>query len=400
MTKPPIPDNEVERLAAVREYNIIDSLPEMDYDNLTRIAAEICQMPVSLITIMDAERQWFKSHHGTDLTENSRDLTFCAHGMINPEVPLIVPDATKDPRFSENPIVTGPFNIRFYSGISLINESGYVLGSLCVFDVKPNQITDTQLETLKALGNQVVQLLELRKTINDLKKVKNDLLRGNNNLKEFAYTISHDLKAPIRNLQQLSEIIYEDYADKIDKTGIDYLKMIKAHSIEAISLVDGVLSYSKSLQSLSDQKEVTDINELLLNLIEKLDCPKNISITVAEQLPTIATSKIAIQQIFSNLIGNAVKYNDKENGWIKINYKADEQYHVFTVADNGRGISPQHLESIFTLFYMIDPKDASKRGSSGVGLSIIKKLLDQLEGKINVKSTLGEGSVFEFSIKK
>lgn len=400
MIPPPIPENEEERLSALQTYNIMDSLPEKDYDNLTKIASEICQVPVALITFMGRERQWFKSKVGVDLSENQRNFTFCAHGMIDTEEPLVVNDATKDPRFVGNPLVTGPFQVRFYAGVQLVDKAGFPLGSICVLDVKKNELNQGQLETLKILAQQVIRLLELRKTITDLEISKENLLRTNKQLQEYDYVISHDLKAPLRNMKHLAEAINEIYEDKLDEKGKKYLQLIDETATDAISYVTGILNYSQATHYIDVLKEKIEFDNFLKTIIRQQTIPNHITISIPDQLPVIEGSKAILRQIFSNLINNAIKYHDKKEGWVKINHTENKSQHIFQVSDNGCGIPKDKLGSIFSLFYMVDKADAKDRKSSGVGLSIVKNLITEMGGNIKVDSTLGIGTTFSFSFPK
>ncbi len=166
MEKPSSPPNEDERLGALEAYNILDSLPEADYDALTRLAAHICQTPVALITFVDQERQWFKSHYGTDYVETGREIAFCAHNILDPSGPLIIEDTRLDRRFADNPLVTGDPRMVFYAGVPLVDSQGFALGSLCVIDHRARQLTEEQLSALNLLSRQVVSLLDLRKANN------------------------------------------------------------------------------------------------------------------------------------------------------------------------------------------------------------------------------------------
>jgi len=399
MIPPSIPENEEERLSALHSYNIMDSLPERDYDNLTKIASEICQTRVAMITFMDRERQWFKSKTGVELTENQRDFTFCAHGMLDPQKPLVVNNPTEDPRFMGNPLVTGPHNVRFYAGVQLVDKNGFPLGSICVLDIEEKEISESQLATLKILGDQVVRLLELRKTITDLENNQQDLLRTNRHLKDYDYVISHDLKAPLRNMKHLAEAVKDSYSEQLDDKGKKYLQLMNDTAKDAISYVNGILSYSQAIQ-IDTINEAVDLQKLVTQIIEEEQTFNHLSISVPDQLPVVFGSKAVFRQIFSNLINNAIKYHDKETGWIKILYFADENHHNFQVVDNGQGIPEEKLGSVFALFFMVDKEGTKNSKSSGVGLSIVKNLITEMKGKILVKSTLGEGTTFKFFIPK
>jgi hypothetical protein len=164
----PVPRTETDRLRALRSYKILDTKPEERFDDLTQLAAIICGVPISLITLIDADRQWFKSKVGLDLQETPRAQAFCTHAIMQPQT-FVVPDATQDERFANNPLVTGDPGIRFYAGSPLATADGHLLGTMCVIDRKPRTLTDDQKKALELLGRQVVANMELRNNLRELK---------------------------------------------------------------------------------------------------------------------------------------------------------------------------------------------------------------------------------------
>ena len=159
--------NEVLRLKVLWQYDVLDTVPEAVFDELTSLAALICDAPIALISLIDEDRQWFKAKVGVTLKETSRDISFCAHAIRQPDL-MVVPDATKDARFKSNPLVTSKPKIRFYAGAPLLTPDGHALGTLCVIDVKPRQLTDAQKKALTLLARHVMTQLEIRRHASEL----------------------------------------------------------------------------------------------------------------------------------------------------------------------------------------------------------------------------------------
>ena len=169
--KAPTPKNEEKRLKVLWQYDILDTVPEEVFDDLAELASHICEAPIALITLVDEKRQWFKARIGTSVKETTRDISFCAHAILQDEL-FIVSDASKDPRFKKNPMVTGQPKVRFYAGAPLKSPDGYALGTLCVVDSKPRILRDEQKQSLRILARHVETQLELRRHAKELAEAR------------------------------------------------------------------------------------------------------------------------------------------------------------------------------------------------------------------------------------
>ena len=218
---------------------------------------------------------------------------------------------------------------------------------------------------------------------------------ANEELKNFAYVVSHDLKAPLRAISSLAYWISTDYAEKFDDEGRENMRLLinRVHRMDG--LIDGILLYSRVGRVKETIVEV-DLNHLVREVIDLLAPPENISITIDNALPTVMTEPTRIQQVFQNLLSNAIKYMDKPTGQIHIGCRAEAGQWKFSVADNGPGIKQQHFAKIFQLFQTLAPRDRVE--SSGVGLALVRKIVEMYGGHIWVESTFGEGSTFYFTL--
>jgi hypothetical protein len=172
----PIPQNESKRLKVLWQYEVLDTVPEEVFDDLTELAARICEAPIALISLVDEKRQWFKAKVGVTISETSRELSFCAYAITQSDL-FIVPDATQDKRFANNPLVTSDPKIRFYAGAPLITPDGHALGTLCVIDKVPRELRPEQKQALRILARHVVTQLELRRRSCELVDVRGENLR-------------------------------------------------------------------------------------------------------------------------------------------------------------------------------------------------------------------------------
>ena len=246
MITPEFPINEKERIKNLKEYNILDTLPEADYDNITLLASQICQTPIALISLIDEKRQWFKSHYGLDATETPREYAFCAHAINNPDEIFTVNDSRLDKRFFNNPLVTDNPLVIFYSGVPLVSPDGYALGTICVIDNKPNKLNENQTNALKSLSHLVINLFELRKSQSVLEETKKQLEVKNGELERFAQVAAHDLKSPLNAIIGMTDLIMMKYEEHFTPEVKELFSHIITSSLRLTDLISGILEYSKS----------------------------------------------------------------------------------------------------------------------------------------------------------
>jgi signal transduction histidine kinase len=400
MIKPQIPINEEERLQSLDSFKIVDTLPETDYDNITFLASTICNTPISLVSLIDEKRQFFKSRHGLITSETERELAFCAHAINTPLDLFQVDDARLDMRFMDNPLVVGQPHVIFYAGMPLVADNGQALGTLCVIDNKPNHLTDKQTEALKALSEQVIHLLELRrKNIKHL-QFQRELETFAHEMETFAYAASHDLREPLRMVKSYLTLFEKKYGSSFDEKAKEYIHFAVDGANRMDSLIKDLLAYSLAGKADENCNDI-DINNVVdeIKQLNKLVIAEKEAVIETKNLPIIHISHAAIRQILQNLISNALKYQAiGVKPVVVISFLQTATHWQFMVKDNGIGIPAANLDNVFTLFKRLHTKE--KYSGTGIGLAICKKIVLQHDGNIWVESEEGKGSTFYFTIKK
>ncbi|MCK0156026.1 GAF domain-containing sensor histidine kinase [Cellulophaga sp. F20128] len=392
--------NEKERLKALESYSILDTLSESDYDDITAIAAEICGTQISLISLIDSKRQWFKSHYGVDASETPKEYAFCVHAINDQDNIFIVDDARTDERFFDNPLVTGDPKIVFYAGVPLISDNGLPLGTLCVIDRRPKLLSEGQLRSLRALGNQVMNMLNLRKTRLTLEEALLKLEEKNQDLDRFASVAAHDLKAPLANIIVLSQLVTEAYSAKIDAEGQEMLSLISKSSDNLNNMIDGLLEYTRSESVLKEKKSEINLTDLIESITGLFAYENNLKLNLKTSIKSITTNRAALEQILINLVANAIKYNDKKTIEIEVGITATASHYELYVQDNGLGIALEDQDKIFEIFEVISPQDKYGKRGNGIGLATVKKVVEKSGGLIKVESKLKKGAKFIFTIEK
>ncbi|WP_299767125.1 GAF domain-containing sensor histidine kinase [uncultured Dokdonia sp.] len=398
MIAPSIPYNERKRQKAVESYGLLDTEEEEKYDNITSIISQICDAPIALITLLDKERNFLKSHLGVPFNESPRDISFCGHTINEDNPMMIVEDARKDDRFHDNPLVKD-YNAIFYAGVSLVNKDGYKLGTLCVYDHKPRTLNTEQKNVLQSLAKQVVMLFEQRIQNDELRLLRDSLERKNKNLEKFAAVVSHDLKSPVNNIISLTDLLKKENQE-LSEDSLMYIEYLQQSSASLRNYIDGVLSFYKSDELFGLDKKTVKIQQLIEDCKHIVDANNQVNIHLHSTIDTIFINESAIKQVLINLLTNAIKYNEKDMVNIEVGCFEDEDFYHWSVADNGIGISKNDLAKIFDLFERLGVVDRFGNQGNGIGLATAKKIVTTLGGEIKVVSTLGKGTTFTFTVEK
>ena len=224
-----------------------------------------------------------------------------------------------------------------------------------------------------------------------------ELENANAELKEFAYVVSHDLKAPLRAINALASWISSDYSESFDDDGKEQMALLISRVNRMHNLIDGILQYSR-VGRIREEKQQIDLQKALPEIIDSLAPPQHITIKIETELPKVLFEPTRINQVFQNLLSNAIKFNEKETGYVGIGCRDEADRWEFYVRDNGPGIPPQHHQEIFKIFQTLQSKDEYE--STGIGLTSVKKIITLYGGHIWVESAEGDGTTFRFTIKK
>ena len=390
---------ESKRIEELRNYRILDTLSEKEFDAITQIASHICNVPISLITLIDKDRQWFKSTKGVgDLNETPRSIAFCSHTIQEERKYLVVNDLTKDERFENNPFVLGAPYVKFYAGVSLVSPNGHKLGTVCVFDDKPRELTEEQMSSLEAMADSVISLLETRKKNRELEAAQQLLKEMNQQLEEFSYAVAHDIKSPLRTIASFSALLKRRAKEKLDTNEIEYLDFIASGAKDLSFYTQQLLQFAKETSLDIDNSSDIDLNELLPSIERLLNKDKSVIFIYDDNLPTVFTSHIGLKQILQNLINNSIQYRDRTvpSPYVGIEFFETPKHYHFKIMDNGMGISKERTTELFKLF----KKDNQSTTSSGIGLNVVQRLVKKMNGQLSIESTENVGTIVEFSIER
>ncbi|MDH5294946.1 MAG: GAF domain-containing sensor histidine kinase [Acidimicrobiia bacterium] len=349
----------------------------MTYDALTRLASHICDAPIALVSLIDEDRQWFKSRIGLDVAETSRDLAFCAHAILEPDSVFEVADATLDERFADNPLVTEDPSIRFYAGAPIVTRAGNALGTLCVIDRVPRTLSDVQRRALTDLSIQVMSLLELRRTVAELES-KHQQLEEVMRLREtFLATVSHELRTPLSAVVGYVEILADPTCEIDDDDRREILATVGRQAGDVASLVEDLLVAAKAESGeLRVQNVPVDLVAQTAQVLEGLN-NKNVNRIMVEHGVAVGIGDpVRVRQIVRNLVTNAFRYGGPN---ITLSTRTVADSAILEVADDGPGVRTEDEDLIFEPFRQ---SAGTVSGSVGLGLSVSRLLAERMNGSL------------------
>ncbi len=394
-----LPINEQERLHNLYSYELLDTLPEKDYDDITRLASYICDTPVSLISLIDKDRQWFKSTAGVDIHETLREHAFCSHAILNPNELMVVPDTTQDERFFDNPLVTGDYGVMFYAGVPLLTEEGYALGSLCVLDNKPKDLHESQREALKTLANQTMRLMQLHKKAKELTRSRQLLEDVNAELETFAQVVVEKLKQPCDNAIEFTYLMEEKFSAALDVDGKQMLSLIRYSCESMKETVENTLQRASRISLLQDSKSLFHLTQLLKELKQKLPQAGEIMLGSHPANDAIYFYKNILLQILAQIITASSAFNNSEQHRIELAFLPDRHQYIFHIADNGKGVPVFSRNGEFVLLQ--PSKEAHEKERNYLDtLTSARQLILSLAGSLDMNFTEGSGTFFTISVPK
>lgn len=378
-----IPKDETERLASLKKLNILDTPPEERFDRITRLAISLFNVPISTITLVDSQREWFKSCQGLPIREGERAISFCGHAMLAPDS-FIIPDAKKDPRFAQNPMVIGKPFIRFYAAIPLKAADGQRVGAFCLKDYKPRKLTFEQIEMLKTLASWVeieLNAHELTQALEARRQAEAKLSELNDVLKLLNQLLRHDL---LNHLTVIKGNLAYLLADRITPERVQDIELAADQSvalIEQIGRLEATVSKGSFLKALS-------LPEILKSAMARF--PK-VKFETNGEVKVLADE--ALSSVVENIISNANIHGKTDQ--ITVGIAPKKSLVEVSVTDCGIGIPSQIKEKLFSKGFKY-----GSTGNHGLGLYIAKNTLLRYGGDISVKDNKPKGTIFTIKLRK
>jgi signal transduction histidine kinase/ActR/RegA family two-component response regulator len=394
------------RIDALHRLHILDTPPEERFDQLTRIAMTALQTPMASVSLIDTDRQWCKSSPGMAKPSVDRAISFCGHTVLQAS-PLIVPDATKDERFHDNPLVSQNPHLRAYIGVPLFSEEGLCVGSFCVLDSKPREFTPQQIEImihLATVAEREVRNIALNKSLEEARTARQEAEEAAKAKSGFLAMMSHEIRTPLNGVLGIADILA---GTELTAAQQEYVSLIRSSGNTLLALINDILDFSKFESGCVELERLpipvrAFLSETLALYVHAAQA-KGVALEseVDPSVPEfVMGDPCRLRQILINLVGNALKFT--KNGEVRVKVAlggpALATQLVFRVSDTGVGITPENLKRLFQPFTQAESSTTRNYGGTGLGLSICKLLVELMGGMIEAESRVGQGSTFTFSI--
>ncbi len=410
MLKAPIPKNEKFRLKSLQKLKILDTAPEDRFDRITNLASRLFDVPIATLTLVDSNREWFKSVCGLNKRESDRAISFCGHAMLAEDI-FIIPDATKDPRFADNPMVIGKPFIRFYAGVPIFSSDGHRMGTFCIKDRKPRVFSKKDQELLKALASwsqtelNYHDLAKALETAKELEKERKALIEQKAQKKQlaqqyhFTSVISHQLRTPVSNALAALEVMLQNR--EFVELGVVYKKIKSLNDIIGTLLF--YVEHRNKLHASDYELDAVDLAAIIRSQLELLNDLKKIKkIKITEDVPKkmmVFGNKLILNRVIYTLIHNAITYN-KENGKVAIKLKADDKAVILEIEDDGYGIPKNEQSSVFSEYFRASNSSLGANQGSGLSLYIAYNLLKSMGTDLSFESKENKKTLFSVKFKK
>jgi signal transduction histidine kinase len=384
-------DTEIDRVAAVRALRLLDTPQEERFDRITRLAQHVLDVPIALVSLVDMDRQWFKSCIGLDHRETPRSVSFCSHAIRRDEL-MEVPDTREDPRFAHNPTVTEPPHARFYAGQPISASSGHRIGTLCVLDRRPRRLTGRERAELRDLAAWVE--LECAVVQSNLAEAKADRAR-----QDFTMMVSHELRTPLTSVHGSLELLASGRFGELGPQADRQVRIAAKITDRLVRLADDVLDLSKvrsgELRLRLDDVDLAEVIDSAVHAVEGAARRRNVAVIVKGAPTTVRGDADRLVQAVTNLLANAVKVSPPDAP-VEVCCGTEQGAAAIRIVDRGPGVPADQLCRIFEPFVRLDL--ASRGEGAGLGLTITRGIVAAHGGTVSAESMLGAGSTFTVTL--
>lgn len=397
--------NEEQRLDYLHGLDLLDSPYEKDFDDIVKLASQICKVPMALIALVDANRHWFKARKGLDLNESSREDSFCDHVNSYGEH-LEVPDMLEDERFTENPWVVNEPKIRFYAGFPLVTKNGFRIGTLCVLDTVSRKLNDDQKFGLQVLSDQIINLVELRlknkKTETQIEAAKKHQLLledFNHSQSKIISYIAHDVRNPLSALKGIIDM--NDLHLLTPKQVDNVMGMLNKQLDGTLDMLTNLVEWGQAhINRKIPHTRGVNLHGVVQKKFKNFEVAAQVKgnklMNEVEEGFMVFADEYMLRFILRNLLGNANKFTS--NGAIAVSANRKGDNALIKVTDNGVGISEKVMKKLFNPDKRSTSPGTNNEKGSGLGLVLAREFVEKLGSDLHVESEEGKGAVFSFSL--